>query len=124
MNIDVSFFEKVQAQLQGLFDEIGALSKKKPDDAINQFKLKIINPIMSQANKLLDGDYKPFSDFEQFDDESLPTNSDVLLVLSQYLNCLEKIRADNIVIYGSGWVWTKNGVRTEIRTAPPKKISW
>lgn len=62
--INVSFFEKTQAQLQGLFDEIGTLSKKKPDDAINKFKLKIINPILSQANDLLDKEYKPFSDFE------------------------------------------------------------
>lgn len=120
MNIDVSRYEKVQAQLQGLFDEIGALSKKKPDDAINQFKLGIINPILSDANKLLKGEYKPFSTFEQFDDDSLPTNSDVLLILSQYLNCLEKLRADNIKEEYGEWVWSK----TQIRTAPPKKIKW
>lgn len=124
MNIDVSFFEKTQAQLQGLFDEIGILSKKKPDDAINKFKLKIINPILSQANSLLDEEYKPFSDFENFDEDSLPTNSDVLLILSQYLNCLEKLRADNIIQNNIRWFWKKNGIRTDIPTAPPKKISW
>lgn len=124
MNIDVSFFEKVQAQLQGLFDEIGTLSKKKPDDAINKFKLSFINPILLGANKLLTGTYKPFADFEQFDSDSLPTNSDVVLILSQYLNCLEKLRADNIMVYGGGWVWAKNGTRTDIKTAPPKKITW
>jgi hypothetical protein len=125
MSIDVSMFEKVQAQLQGLFDEIGALSKKKPDDAINKFKLGIINPILAEANKLLTGEYKPFSDFEQFEDESLPTNSDVVLILSQYLNCLEKLRADNIKSgYGDEWVWIIDGASTKIRTAPPKKIKW
>ncbi|MGV2967190.1 hypothetical protein [Paenibacillus sp. AGC30] len=124
MSIDVSTFEKVQAQLQGLFDEIGTLSKKKPDDAINKFKLKIINPILTEANKLLTGDYKPFSDFEQFDEDSLPTNSDTILILSQYLSCLEKIRADNITVYGARWFWMENGNRTDIRTAPPKKITW
>ncbi|URJ39957.1 hypothetical protein [Paenibacillus polymyxa] len=124
MSIDVSAFEKVQAQLQGLFDEVGTLSRKKPDDAINKFKLKIINPILVEANKLLTGDYKPFSDFEQFDEDSLPTNSDTVLILSQYLNCLEKLRADNIKVYVGHWYWVENGNRTEIRTAPPKKITW
>lgn len=120
MSIDVSLFEKVQAQFQGLFDEIGALSKKKPDDAINKFKLGFINTILAEANKLLTVEYKPFPDFEQFEDESLPTNSDVVLVLSQYLNCLEKLRADNIEFQYGEWVWRG----TEIPTAPPKKIKW
>ncbi|MFF2482727.1 hypothetical protein [Paenibacillus sp. NPDC058071] len=124
MSIDVSAFEKVQAQLQGLFDEVGTLSKKKPDDAINKFKLKIINPILAEANKLLTEEYKPFSDFEQFDEDSLPTNSDTVMVLSQYLNCLEKLRADNIMLYGAAWYWMKKGIRSDIRTAPPKKITW
>ncbi|MDN4081282.1 hypothetical protein QYF52_25490 [Paenibacillus polymyxa] len=124
MSINVSAFEKVQAQLQGLFDEVGTLSKKKPDDAINKFKLKFINPILAEANKLLTGDYKPFSDFEQFDEDSLPTNSDTVLILSQYLNCLEKLRADNIKPYSAYWFWMENGNKTDIRTAPPKKITW
>lgn len=124
MSINVNAFEKVQAQLQGLFDEVGTLSKKKPDDAINKFKLKIINPILTEANKLLTEDYKPFSDFEQFDEESLPTNSDTVMILSQYLSCLEKLRADNITVHGAIWFWMENGIRTDIRTAPPKKINW
>ncbi|MEO2205032.1 hypothetical protein ABGV42_14960 [Paenibacillus pabuli] len=124
MSINVSAFEKVQAQLQGLFDEVGTLSKKKPDDAINKFKLKFINPILVEANKLLTGDYKPFLDFEQFDEDSLPTNSDTVLILSQYLNCLEKLRADNIKQYSASWFWMENGNKTDIRTAPPKKITW
>lgn len=50
---------------------------------------------------------------------SLPTNSDVVLFLSQYLNCLEKLGADNIMSSPGGWVWKKaDGTKSDIRTAP------
>jgi len=36
-------FEKAEAQLQGLHEEIGLLSKKKPDGVVNKWKLKFAN---------------------------------------------------------------------------------
>ncbi|GGH88583.1 hypothetical protein JOD43_004255 [Pullulanibacillus pueri] len=120
--MDISRFEKTNAQLEGLFNEIGTLSKKKPDDAINKFKLKFINQIILESNDILGDLNLPFADFRGFEEEDMPSNSDVVIILSQYLNCLEKLRADNITPYGGGWYWLLNGNRTETRTAPPKKI--
>ena len=72
--------------------------------------------------------YKPFPDFTEFDEEELPTNSDVSLVLSQYINCMESLREENIsskIQYTSsgsvakiGWYW--EGTKNE--TYPPKNI--
>lgn len=70
---DISLFEKLHAQLEGLYTEVGLLSKKKPDDAMNAFKLKIINKILTPLNELLGDKHKPFEDFHLFDEESLPT---------------------------------------------------
>ena len=42
---------------------------------------------VSKANELL-GEDKPYEDFESFSDEELPTNSDVLMMLSLYLDRL------------------------------------
>ncbi len=39
----IRLFEKIQAQMYGLYEEMVVYSKKTPDSAINQFKLKIIN---------------------------------------------------------------------------------
>lgn len=39
---EVSEFERLQAQLQSVYIEVGNLSKKKPDDALNEFKLGLI----------------------------------------------------------------------------------
>jgi hypothetical protein len=98
MNIgQIENFEKVLAQLEGQHSEIGMLSKNKPSDAVSAFKLKFINRVLEEANKILGERYKPFHDFYIFDDEEdLPKNSDVTFMISQYLGCMENLRVDNI----------------------------
>jgi hypothetical protein len=44
------------------------------------------------------------------------------MVLSQYLNYLEKVRADNIGNNFASWYWKIDGKLSDIRTAPPKKL--
>lgn len=116
-------FEKTQAQLVGLHEEIGLLSKKKPNDGINEFKLMFVNSVLKEVNNLLGSKYKPFSDFEIFGPDSVPTNSDVMMILAQYLNCMEKLRSDNIKEHDyGGWAWTINKKTSDIKTSPPKKL--
>ena len=125
MNSDeISEFEQLQAQLQSLYTEIGVLSKKKPDDAVNEFKLRLINQVLERANSTLGGQNRPFGDFLHFNPDDVPTNSDVVLILSQYLNCLEKLRADNIRTKFDGWYWVIDGEISKIRTAPPRKLKY
>ncbi len=120
----INNFEKVHTQLESLHNEIGSLSKKSQNDALNKFKLKFVNQALSDANKILGSSYKPFDDFEQFNEDDMPSNSDVTMMLGQYLNCMEKLRSDNITIRVGRWFWfTDKNKETEIRTAPPKKIS-
>lgn len=120
---DVNDFEKIQAQLVSLHSEISALTKKSSNDALNKFKLKFVNQTIVEANILLGENNRPFSEFEKFDDEELPTNSDVTMILGQYLNCMEKLRSDNIVLTLNGrWYWLVNGKESEIRTIQPQKL--
>ncbi|WP_319503178.1 hypothetical protein [uncultured Draconibacterium sp.] len=120
---EVNQFEKTQSQLSGLYTEIGLLSKKNPNDAVNKFKLKFINQTISESNSLLGDDYKPFVDFEKFEEEDVPTTSDVTMMLEQYLNCLEKFRSDNIQYHSYDWFWLVNGKPSNIKTNPPVKFS-
>ncbi len=124
---EIDIFEKTINQLEGLHIEISILSKKSQNDALNVFKLNLVNQVLLQSNKVLGNNYKPFSDFEKFNEEELPSNSDVALVLSQYLNCMESFREKNIfssVEYSNGridktyWYWS--GTKRE--TYPPKNI--
>nr|WP_315207019.1 hypothetical protein [uncultured Flavobacterium sp.] len=125
-NIDE--FKKLLNQLEGLHEEISTLSKKSYTDALNNFKLKLVNQVLKRTNKLLGTNYKPFDDFEEFNEDDLPNNSDVTLVLSQYINCMESLREENIsskieyTISGSvaKMYWSWKG--TKIETYPPKNI--
>ncbi len=119
---EVDVFEKVNGQMEALHAEIAALSKKSPNDAVNKFKLKFVNKVLNETNNLLEDRYKPFADFEFFEEDDLPSNSDVTMILAQYLNCLDKLRSDNIKPFGGYWVWVIGDQDSKIRTAPPKKL--
>lgn len=127
---EINQFEKIQGQLEGLLTEITILSKKSPNDGVNKFKLKFINQIISSGNDVLGTVYIPLESFEQFDEDDLPSNSDVTFILSQYLNCFEKLRSDNIYReqkydgnkYIYEWYWALGKNKSKIKTSPPKKI--
>ena len=116
----VETFLKLQPQLKSAYDEITLLSKKKPTDSLNAFKLKFINSILSRANEILEDDYKPFpEDFTLFNEDDMPNNSDVVFILSHYLTSLEKLRCDNIVHSGIRWVWVIDGETSGQETDRP-----
>ena len=115
-------FEKVEAQLMGLLEEVQGLAKKSPDGGVNKFKLGHINAVVAASNKLMNSTQRPFPDFEQFDDAEIPTNSDVLLILRQYANCLEEVRAANIQEKYDSWYWTVKGKESDRRARPPSKL--
>jgi hypothetical protein len=128
---NVDTFEKLSGQLLSIYEEISLLSKKNPNDAVNKFKLKFINNLLSQSNDYLADKYKPFDDFDRFDEDDIPQNSDVVFILSQYLQCFEKQRSDNVVIRNGAWYWRVEGDENDktdedgmvlIRTVKPKKL--
>jgi len=119
---EVQILEKIMGQLEGLHREISALARKSPNDALNKFKLKFVNGVLSRANNLLGEAYKPLDGFNVFDEDDLPTNSDITFVLSAYLEEIERKRADNIILDFPDWVYDLSDSEDVIQTAPPKKI--
>lgn len=119
---DVDIFEKLMAQLNGLHQELSLLAKKSPNDAVNKFKLNFINNVLQQCNVLLGEKNRPFPDFEVFSVDEIPSTSDVTFILSQYIECAEKFRSDNLKINMGQWSWKLDDKGEEIRTSPPKKL--
>lgn len=115
-------FDKTATQLEGLYNEFGVLVKKDPKTEVNEFKLKLINKVLTSANDILK-DMKPFDDFESFDANKLPNNGDITMILKQYINCLEELRKDNVHRYSGYWYWSIDGDENsqEIRTYMPEK---
>ena len=126
---DVELFEKITTQLANLHQETSALAKKSPNDAINVFKLTLVNAALEKCNGLLGSRYRPFPEFEEFTTEDMPSNSDVTFILSQYMACAETFRATNI--YQSSpdrWYWNIDDAdpensNDEIRASPPMKLT-
>lgn len=123
---DIERLEKLVGQLQGLYAEIGALAKKNPKDAVNPFKLKLINRVLAMGNEVLGDKYRPFEEFEQFDSDDVPSTSDVTMVIAQYMEETERFRSDNVVHSlkdGSyAWRYVIKGKSSDIQSGPPTKI--
>lgn len=117
----VETFLKLQPQLKSAYEEIGLLSKKKPTDELNKFKLKFVNSILSRANEVLGKKYQPFpEEFELFNEDDMLNNGDVVFTLSHYLTSLEKLRCDNIKLSDDyTWCWVINGKVSEKETDSP-----
>ena len=129
---DVDTFEKLAGQIVSTYDEVALLSKKSPNDALNKFKLNFINTLLKKSNEFLGKEYMPFEEFTAFDVDEIPQNSDVVFILSQYLQCFEKLRADNVSVQHGIWYWAvepdendsseeENGL-VYIRTVKPKRL--
>lgn len=119
---DVDMLEKLTGQLEAHHKEIGALAKRSPVDAVNPFKLKFINSTLAESNTFLGAENRPFSEFEVFETDDVPSNSDVTFMLASYLQAIEKFRADNIVRDGAGWYYRMDQQESKIRTSPPAKL--
>ena len=118
---DIHAFETLLGPLQTFHIEMNTLVKKNPNDVLNKFKLGLVNSVLKKANTLLGNERRPFADFESFDEATLPSTSDVLIILSQYLSAFEKLRSENIHwdYDESRWCWSGG---SKIPTGPPKKL--
>jgi hypothetical protein len=119
---EVEEFRKMAAQLDALHLEAVASSKKSPDKPVSVFKVNLANAVLEQANKVL-GSSAPALNFEKFDKDELPTNSDLSFVVTQFVECAEKIRSENIRRLPNGvWYWQVSGETTNIVAAAPKGV--
>ena len=84
----VTQYELLCPLLSGIYGELQELSKKKPDTPLNNFKVKSINRVLEPIKELLkEENMYPFLDVLAMDD--MPTNSDVVLILSQYIKSMD-----------------------------------
>lgn len=117
----VDQFEKVKVQLDSLHQEMSVLAKKSPNDAVNAFKIRLINSTVESCNELFGAKHKPFADFDKFNTDELPSNSDATVIIAQYIECAEIFKADN-VYYDAGWHWDIDDSEEVVDTTPPKRL--
>jgi len=120
---DVWEFEKLEPQLHSFLAEISELSKKRPNDGLNKFKLKFINSTLESLNRLI-GEHRPFPDFDTFNEDDLPSNSDVVVILAQYATATYNFRRDHTVRESINWYWLVRGKRSDLNTERPEHYKY
>lgn len=119
---EVEAFRKMAAQLDALHLEALAASKKSPDKPVSAFKVNLANSVLEQAKRVL-GSSAPAMDFVKFDKDDLATNSDLSFIVTQFVECAEKVRSENIQRRGNGtWYWYISGAFSDIVAAAPKGV--
>jgi hypothetical protein len=93
--------------LSAMFQEFQDLSKKKPDGVLNKRKVEIVNRLLRDILEIVDGEpTRVYLDL--LDEDDLPQNSDVVLILSQAVAAMKAFRLKYhgyLPAYGThGWV--------------------
>ena len=120
---EIDQLESLIGKINAFYTEIVALSKKTPNDAVNKFKLKFINKTLEETNTLLTDKHRPFNDFSVFEEDDLPSNSDVVFILSQYAEAVDLYRSKHVAMKAGNWCYVVDDDKdAQIRSAPPATI--
>jgi hypothetical protein len=97
-------FDMLFPILNSVFSELKELSKKKQDGALNELKVKMTNRILAEVKNILDDD--PTVKFlDLLDAETLPTNSDAVLIIAQFKAAMEQYKSKHCDWSGTDYVW-------------------
>lgn len=84
-----SAYDRLVPMLEAAHREMSELSKKKQDGVVNALKIKMLNRLLTELSKVLEGDAS-HAFVDMLDEDTLPQNSDVVLVLSQWRAALNQ----------------------------------
>ncbi len=88
-NAEVNQFLMLRELVTGLYNEMKDFTKKSANETLNEFKIKSLNRVLIPLKEVLKD--QPTALFlDVLDESSLPTNSDVVIILSQYLSAMQK----------------------------------
>jgi hypothetical protein len=77
---------------ESIYTEMKEFSKKKPDDALNSFKVKNVNRVLTLIKEFLK-DEPTISFLDLLDDETLPSYSDAILIIGQFKAAMDNYRS-------------------------------
>lgn len=89
---DINKYEMLEELLSSIYEEMKEFSKKKPDEALNKFKVTTVNRVLVQIKDIMKSE--PTNEFlDLLDDDSLPSNSDSILIIGQFQAAMSRFRA-------------------------------
>ncbi len=104
----VKLYLTINPLLKSAFDEVKEFSKKKQDEELNIKKVKMINRLLEKAKEILKDE--PTVDYlELLDEDELPTNSDAVLTMSQFISAMNKFHDDHYHYENNMLSWDNDG---------------
>jgi hypothetical protein len=85
----VEIYEAIAPLLEAMFTEFKEFSKRKPEGVVNKNKIKIVNRLLVKFKDVLQ-DEVAIKYLDLIDDDDVPQNSDIVLMLSQYNAAMEQ----------------------------------
>jgi hypothetical protein len=88
----VDLYGVITPLLNAMHQEFKELSRKKPDAVLSKSKIQIVNRLLESCRKVLEAE--PSLQFlDLINEDNVPQNSDVVLMLSQYVAAIEQFRS-------------------------------
>jgi hypothetical protein len=87
----VDIYEVTMPLLRAMYSEFKEFSKKKPDEAVSKAKIRVVNRLLVQCQKVLESEAS-IDYLDILDEDDVPQNSDVVLMLSQYVTAMNQFR--------------------------------
>jgi hypothetical protein len=84
-------YETLNPLLEAMYKEFQDLSRKKPDGQVGQTKVRMVNRLLKAVHKLLEGEANR-NYLDELNEDDLPQNSDVVLILSQTVAAMAAFR--------------------------------
>ena len=97
--VNAKTFDDLHPQLKTTFEEMKELAKKKADAALNKYKVSLINRILSPLKEFLK-DQSSANLLDILSDVDLPSNSDAVLVMAQYVAAMKTYRGERTDYHG------------------------
>jgi hypothetical protein len=88
----VDLYEVVMPLLAAMHQEFKELSRKKPDSVLSLSKVKPVNRLFESCRKVLELE-QSLQFLDLIDEDDIPQNSDVVLMLSQYVAAMKQFRS-------------------------------
>jgi hypothetical protein len=82
-------YDRLVPMLYAAHHEMTELSKKKQDGVVNALKIKMINRLLTELSSVIEKD-PSYAFVDLLEEDTLPQNSDVVLILSQWKAALSQ----------------------------------
>ncbi len=78
--------------IKAMHSEFKELSRKKPEAVLSISKVKIVNRLLESCRKVLESEVA-LNYLDLIDEDEVPQNSDVVLMLSQYVAAMQQFKS-------------------------------